>query len=594
MKKRTLRVAVALLVGMLTVHVPFAYADTAETAPASAVTFVYGTPSGPWYRDVRIGSASADDNAGGDTDGRLSAEDDAMVPSVAVTAHGLDAGVTYCANLNQFSDPRTYYSDGYDGSCAVADATGSAVFRIRLVAGTTDWETLSPYVHDGVIQLYAHVARKDGIVNGIAAPVASDMAGVSVPVASVSDLVTLAEPRLSVTDGVVTVRYDYRVHTALAKVVAGSCIAFDAFRMTDLMVTDKTNAQYLYLDTVDPLTNETAYCGGTDDADATSVTVSADTGKGSVTSVEPRTSETLPVADYRYRRLWVASHPSVVADGGNHMVSDSVQVTDTAAVADSRGTTVENAVRTVIRANRGVANEPLASVRASLQFRFRDGSYVALPFVAVTTDISQVADESLGKCTASFDDVTAATPHADDIRWLSCRGIAAGWTDAATGAAVFRGMSPVKRQDMAAFLYRLAGSPLFDETKADNPFVDVDDGTPHCKEVLWLAAAGIAEGWTEDDGSRTFRGDATVKRQDMAAFLRRFATYMGANPSLGNGMTFADVDAQTPHAEDIVWLARAGITTGWLTKNGAHEFRGGSMILRQDMAAFLRRVGSGV
>ncbi|NEG72867.1 S-layer protein, partial [Bifidobacterium ramosum] len=48
----------------------------------------------------------------------------------------------------------------------------------------------------------------------------------------------------------------------------------------------------------------------------------------------------------------------------------------------------------------------------------------------------------------------------------------------------------MKRQDMAAFLYRLAGSPAFDESKAGNPFRDVTSRTPHYKEILWLASTG--------------------------------------------------------------------------------------------------------
>ena len=114
-----------------------------------------------------------------------------------------------------------------------------------------------------------------------------------------------------------------------------------------------------------------------------------------------------------------------------------------------------------------------------------------------------------------FVDVNSETPHADDIKWLADKGIAEGWSD-----GTFRGMDSVKRQDMAAFLYRLAGSPEYTPGSAvEKRFVDVDGRTPHAKEIWWLADKGIAEGWS--DG--TFRGMDSVKRQDMAAFLHRFA-----------------------------------------------------------------------
>lgn len=50
----------------------------------------------------------------------------------------------------------------------------------------------------------------------------------------------------------------------------------------------------------------------------------------------------------------------------------------------------------------------------------------------------------------AFRDVTASTPHADDIRWLGGSGVSTGYSD-----GTYRGMVSVYRQDMAAFLHRL-------------------------------------------------------------------------------------------------------------------------------------------
>lgn len=116
-----------------------------------------------------------------------------------------------------------------------------------------------------------------------------------------------------------------------------------------------------------------------------------------------------------------------------------------------------------------------------------------------------------------FPDVTPETSHYEDILWLSSTGITEGFPD-----GTFRGMQAVARQDMAAFLYRLAGSPDYEPSEeAALKFADVDESTPHYKEILWLAETGVSEGWTEDDGTSTFRGMQSVARQDMAAFLHR-------------------------------------------------------------------------
>lgn len=135
-------------------------------------------------------------------------------------------------------------------------------------------------------------------------------------------------------------------------------------------------------------------------------------------------------------------------------------------------------------------------------------------------------------------------------------------------------------------------------------FIDVDasnpvesNRTPHYEDIEWLASAGISTGWVEADGTRTFRGEAKVVRQDMAAFLYRLAGSPAYVPTPKDIQTFADVDStnidvnrRTPHYIEILWLANAGISTGWKEANGTSTFRGGDTVKRQDMAAFLRRL----
>lgn len=185
-----------------------------------------------------------------------------------------------------------------------------------------------------------------------------------------------------------------------------------------------------------------------------------------------------------------------------------------------------------------------------------------------------------------FADVFDDTPHSGEIGWMAASGISEGFSD-----GTFRGLAQVARQDLAAFLYRLAGSPEYSPTQEDRSrFSDVNAATPHAKEIWWLASNDITSGFP--DG--TFRGTSTVARQDMAALLRRFtarfldpsaATY---HPSSSDITAFLDVDRSTPHAEDIWWLASEEISSGYSDKT----FRGTSAVARQDMAAFLWRASN--
>lgn len=131
------------------------------------------------------------------------------------------------------------------------------------------------------------------------------------------------------------------------------------------------------------------------------------------------------------------------------------------------------------------------------------------------------------------DDVTDSTPHAREIRWLVSTGISTGWKFQRGGYTFtrFRPYSYVARQDMAAFLFRLAklagkggaSNTWVASTSARQMFRDVDpwSSSNHHNEVWWLAQTGVSEGWVVSGGMREFRGLKYVARQDMAAFLHR-------------------------------------------------------------------------
>lgn len=112
--------------------------------------------------------------------------------------------------------------------------------------------------------------------------------------------------------------------------------------------------------------------------------------------------------------------------------------------------------------------------------------------------------------------------------------------------------------------------------------------TDHWESIFWLSGSGVTAGY--NDGS--FRPYVQVARCDMAAFLRRLARGMNVSdaatwkPSASDWKRFSDVTRTTPHAEDVLWLAHAGISTGF--PNGT--FAPYANVARCDMAAFLRRL----
>ena len=198
--------------------------------------------------------------------------------------------------------------------------------------------------------------------------------------------------------------------------------------------------------------------------------------------------------------------------------------------------------------------------------------------------------------------------HGAEVDWMGRMGISEGWP--AEGGRVFNGLWNVKRCDFAAFLYRMAD--LTDDGERNDSCMptgaevlaalagvsDCDASTAHSMEVAWLVGTGISRGWDNGDGTVSFRPTSDIKRQDMAAFLHRFADLtddgqMNGSPQMGpQQLRFSDVahGDEANHASDVEWLASVGVTRGWDNHDGTYSFGGLRDIVRQDMAAFMKRL----
>src|SRR5665811_1178110 len=113
-----------------------------------------------------------------------------------------------------------------------------------------------------------------------------------------------------------------------------------------------------------------------------------------------------------------------------------------------------------------------------------------------------------------FADVAPGAPFFADIQWLYDQGISTGSVQP-DGSVLFQPAAPVRREAMAAFLYRFAGSPAF-TPPATSPFVDVPTSYVFYKEIAWLADQGISTGTAMGDGTFQFRPAEPVSREAMA------------------------------------------------------------------------------
>ena len=132
------------------------------------------------------------------------------------------------------------------------------------------------------------------------------------------------------------------------------------------------------------------------------------------------------------------------------LVTDDWQPTGAASFSDVNGSTSH--YREVMW---------LGETRISLGWDNHDGTFSFKPYSPIkradmAAFLARLYVLSGGVCTGSRDfvDVSDATPHVDEIRWLAASEISQGWL-ISDDRAEFRPLKDIVRMDMAAFLHRL-------------------------------------------------------------------------------------------------------------------------------------------
>lgn len=152
----------------------------------------------------------------------------------------------------------------------------------------------------------------------------------------------------------------------------------------------------------------------------------------------------------------------------------------------------------------------------------------------------------------AFTDITEDTPYAKEIWWLARQKISKGYPD-----DTFRPNVKVARCDVAAMLYRYSDAIDYSPSEGDRKrFIDVTDKTPHQESILWLGNSGIADVVAQTE----FQPDAKVKRYELAKMLYMLDKEPDFESTPELTSLYPDVNANTPGAKEIWWLASSGVS----------------------------------
>ena len=158
-----------------------------------------------------------------------------------------------------------------------------------------------------------------------------------------------------------------------------------------------------------------------------------------------------------------------------------------------------------------------------------------------------------------FTDVSKNDRYYDAVDYLYNNGIMNGTTD-----TLFSPNAELTRAMVVTILYRAQGKPA---VSTSGSFKDVAAGRYYTEAVEWAAANNIVKGFT--DG--TFKPDEPVTREQLAAFISRFAEFNGIEIVAADGKLDADAVVSNWAKKNVEWAVAEGILTSAQAKNATQN-----------------------
>ncbi|QIK62470.1 family 78 glycoside hydrolase catalytic domain [Leucobacter viscericola] len=142
------------------------------------------------------------------------------------------------------------------------------------------------------------------------------------------------------------------------------------------------------------------------------------------------------------------------------------------------------------------------------------------------------------------------------------------------------------REAMAAFMYRLKGSPAV-KLPAASPFADVKPSDKFYREIVWMYQQKLAKGTKQATGKPLYGPKQALTREAMAAFMYRFE----GSPKFTapKQSPFADMKPGSDFYTEISWMQASKLTTGF-KQGSVRNYEPKRALSREAMAAFIYRL----
>lgn len=180
----------------------------------------------------------------------------------------------------------------------------------------------------------------------------------------------------------------------------------------------------------------------------------------------------------------------------------------------------------------------------------------------------------------SYSDVAADAWYKDAVDYVSEQGLLVGVADGQFGPeqSVTRGM-------VVTVMWRQSGAPAND---GQSVYTDVPADQWYAQAVTWGAENGMVAGMSDT----TFAPNDPVTREQLAAFMMRFAEKSGEDVSIGDGSVlgaYTDADSISDWATSaLIWSVENGVISGMTESTIVPQ----GQATRAQYAAILMRTGA--
>lgn len=255
----------------------------------------------------------------------------------------------------------------------------------------------------------------------------------------------------------------------------------------------------------------------------------------------------------------LATKAQTVADGKLVLTFDTGKLTYKGAEAGAAW----GSDRVTLSVNRGSGKVILAFANAraaaegvlfTLRFKATTDAVVAIDRSSYISDTNANLAQQIHICpSARFADVQNILPEIHEaVDYMVGNGYMNGMSGTTFGPNL-----DLNRAMMVTILYRIAGNP---PVTGSHSFVDVPSGEFYTTPVIWAVKNQITTGLDESH----FAPDKSLTRQELVAFLYRFAGVMGYDRTATTDLSaYTDTDKIQPYAVDAFkWAVASGVVKG--------------------------------